>query len=341
MLSQIVKIIPKVGKPELLKVETAFNRSFKRVSKGFGTGLKLAGAFAAFQIAGNLTKKLAEPLDKANEKVKSILDQGRSYTELADQYGTSAGTIRQIEDTARLQGVSQENVRSMMSSFFNSVRSAQQEVRDPRVRPEEYSDNTRALQRYVDREDLGKAFIDFIGDLRAVGRGSIARVDGQAVTNENPIEARRAYERMILGGEQYGSARRFIEADFAQQSKRIGYNPEMVNRAQSNIEGRVNLQNELETRNQAREFIRGGSSVTDDIIKSMENQRQREENRILGDIENYKNIKAMADTLNVINDGMTEIMRELSKFAPTALDYMKQIRDFMVTVTNKVKSWWR
>lgn len=344
MLSQVVKIVPKVGRSDLQKVERNFNRSFKRVSKTFGKGLKIAGALAAFQIGGDLARRLTEPLDKVDEKIKSLLGQGKTYDELADQLGTSTGTIRTIEDTAKLQGVDQDQIRSMMQSFFDSVRTAQQEIRDKNIKESDYSDVTKAMRNYVDRDDLGKAFISFLGDLRSVGRGAIAKdAQGNAILNDNPIEARRYYERMILGGEQYGASRRFIESDFSAQSARLGNTRESAfNRAQENLMKQLSKQNELQTKNERSDFLIAGGRVNGDMIESIEKRRAEQERRVTGDMANYENISAMKETVDSIHKGIDDVVKVLGEHIPSIASTLKNIMTTISTFfKSKIGSWFR
>lgn len=257
MFTEILRVKPVLDQGTAKKMETDLSRRFTRVASKFGKGLKnIIKGNILFMSLGLLTQ-LLNPLEKLEERLKALLGQGSDIRDLADQFDTTPGQMKRLQDVSQNLGLSPDQLKDMMTRFSESLDRARQET----AKKEPLTDSSRIVKNWMDEKDTAEAFFSFVQSLKAA-KGT---------------PARETAEREIFGGIQKGASKRFIDADFAKEFQRLG-TPSIArtNRAVGNTDKLNELDRRMTTRRESNDFVKGAEGLTAKMVSDMNRAAERE-----------------------------------------------------------------
>ena len=195
MLSEILKLIPRIEGGDLNKMERSLSSRFGNVAKKFGGGLKAAitgGGITA--LAVGLIDKVLNPLQQVQEAIEKALQHGDDLSTFAKQFNTTAGNLARLQAFGKASGLDPEGVRLLLGKFQGAVAQA---AANP--------DQTTSVSKFVGRKDTAEAFFEFV----------------QAMQKLTPTQ-QNLVQQEVFGEKQILKASEFLHADFAFLSKKLG-----------------------------------------------------------------------------------------------------------------------
>jgi hypothetical protein len=357
MFNEVLRIKPVLDTGAAKAMELSLSQRFGRVAKRFGGGLKSVIKGSILGISLGLLTKLLDPLEAVTEKIKDIMGQGTDLADMADRFGASPGEVKQLQGVASVFGVKPDELKDMILKFADGIEKARAELQDPFLL--EKSESTTALKSFVGEKNLVKSFEQFLSGLKAQGQGPGSDLffgekertraaerlaHGQTLSPDERadlikqgflrqrtgIETRQANERAVFGENQFGPARRLIEADLPATLKQLGgIDIDKFNAAAQKIEKLAEKQRILEFRGESKDFINASGKLNDGIIKDLEAAKQRDAQRVTDQLDSYKNMKRAADGVAEIS-GLLFTIRD--KVLYPVLGYIKDIADVLVKI---------
>lgn len=139
MMSAILKIKPQLDQAEAKKMERSLFDRFKNIGKTAKKTLKdvVSGGFLGFAVG--LAQSMLSPIEEVENRIKGMLDKAVDLREMAEEFNTSAGKLRAIQNNAALNGLKPEQLKSLMSAF-------RQTVDEPK---KEYSKKSRWMKKLL------------------------------------------------------------------------------------------------------------------------------------------------------------------------------------------------
>lgn len=359
MFTEILKIVPRIDRAALAVMESTLTKRFLRVAGQFGKGLEKVMKGNLLFLSVGFVAQLLNPLEKVHDKIKELLGEGFDIEEIADRFNTAPGTIKRMQAFGQSLGLDPSRLNELMGKFAEAIEKARDELANPTVEP---SRGTQALRQFVDEEDLGKSFFQFIRSLQAQGKDpgtvEINRQTGNPVRPEERdrlerqglierqtgLDIRRAIEKEIFGDVQHGAARKLIESDFARVFERLGLKaghiekpgspdwegndtieigvPNKLDTALENLIKLAEQQRVRSTRNQLNDFIQSSGMITENVVKGVEDADERER---AADRRNLSN----AETLQRASKNLDEITKLLSTVSNKVLEGVGLLATFI------------
>lgn len=156
MLSEILKIIPRLEQKDLDKMSKSLSSRFSKVANSFGKALKkgLALGFAA-----GFINKLINPLQEVKDAIDRTLGKADDVVTNAKQFGSTTENLLKIRALGNVRGLSNENVDMLLTKFQGAVAQATLNPQDPA---------NSAVVNYIGQKDVAKAFYNFITQLQTM-----------------------------------------------------------------------------------------------------------------------------------------------------------------------------
>jgi DNA anti-recombination protein RmuC len=108
VLTEVLKIQPKLDDKELNKMEKSLGSRFARIAKGFGRGLKLASVAA---LGAAVLDKLVNPLNEVKQAIDRTLGKADDIVTNAKQFNTSTEKLAQAQGSWKRSGSDQRKHR--------------------------------------------------------------------------------------------------------------------------------------------------------------------------------------------------------------------------------------
>lgn len=154
MLTEVLKIQPKLDNNELNQMERQLGSRFSRIAKGFGRGLKLASMAA---LGAAVLDKLINPLQEVKAAIDRTLGKADDIVTNAKQFNTTTENLLKVRSLANVRGISDENIDMLMTKFQGAVAAASANPKDPA---------NSSVVNYVGEKDTAVAFYNFITQLQ-------------------------------------------------------------------------------------------------------------------------------------------------------------------------------
>lgn len=158
MLTEVLKIQPKLDNNELNQMERQLGSRFSRIAKGFGRGLKLASMAA---LGAAVLDKLINPLQEVKAAIDRTLGKADDIVTNAKQFNTTTENLLKIRSLANVRGITNENVDMLLTKFQGAVAAASANPNDPA---------NSAVKNYVAEKDTAVAFYNFITQLQKMDK---------------------------------------------------------------------------------------------------------------------------------------------------------------------------
>ena len=190
MISEVLKIIPKLDTSALTRLERSLSSRFGRVAKRFGAGLKsaiLGGGVTA--LALGVIDKLLNPLKETQDAIDKLLGEADNIATYAEEFKTTTGNLYNLTKLADAKGLEADQLYMLIGKFQSAVADA---IKDPSL-------NTPVRNFAVEGADTAQMFFSFIQALKKL-----------------PGADRTVIENQVFGSKQSLKAAEFLNADFNQ-----------------------------------------------------------------------------------------------------------------------------
>lgn len=207
MLSEILKVIPKIDPADAAKMASTLSKSTANVGKTFSRGLKasLSGGFAGW--GTQLLNKILNPVEDIEKRMREIMHEGTSAVESAERFGTTAGELQRAKAGAAQLGVTPERFSQLLESYSKTIETARQELADPTATP---SAGTLAVREFIGEENLLKSFQSFMQAQAAIasgpGRTASFGEDGAVKRHQSGKDSQAQIQQAVFGERLRGSS---------------------------------------------------------------------------------------------------------------------------------------
>lgn len=167
MLTEVLKIQPKLDNNELNQMERSLSSRFGKIAKGFGRGLKLASVAA---LGAAVLDKLINPLQEVKAAIDRTLGKADDIVTNAKQFNTTTENLLKIRSLGNVRGLTNENVDLLLTKFQGAVAQAKADPNDPA---------NSAVKNYVNEKDTAMAFYNFIQQLQKMDKNQQVLVQQQ------------------------------------------------------------------------------------------------------------------------------------------------------------------
>lgn len=307
MLTDILKIIPKMDSSDLKKLEDQLQSRFTKISKKFGKGLMdvLKGGGIA-GLALGLIDKLLNPLKAVQESIDRTLKTSDDLATQANQFNTSSGKLFKLVQIGKSAGLDQEGLFTLITKFQTAVAQAKADPNDQSV---------SAVRNFTNEKDTVANFFNFIQQLQKMDRNSQLLVQQQ-----------------IFGEKQIGKMSEFLNLDFAKQFRATGLDrqsSETFTKAIDKMAKLSDLADILKVKNENKDIIDKSRVINESMIK----QRAKSDALALEkenlQIKSYNDLAAISDTVSkimlIVEQGVGLIGKLINMITP----FINQATDFM------------
>lgn len=158
MLTDVLKIQPKLDNAELNQMEKQLGSRFSKIAKGFGRGLKIASVAA---LGAAVLDKLINPLQEVKAAIDRTLGKADDIVTNAKQFGTSTENLLKVRALGSVRGISSESMDMMLTKFQGAVAQATLNPSDP---------SNSSVRNYIGQKDTAVAFYNFITQLQKMDK---------------------------------------------------------------------------------------------------------------------------------------------------------------------------
>jgi hypothetical protein len=276
------------------KMESSLTQRFSRVAKRFGKGLMQVVKGSVLGISIGLLSKLLNPLEAIEEKIKTLLGQGKDLNELADRLGSSPGDLRRLQDVAASLGVDQSAIADMLNKFATTLETARVETDEGK----ELSLSSQAVKNFANDENIVRSFEEFMKGLNRIG---------------DP-KAREKVEREVFGERLLGSQKKLVGLDVASQARKIGLPSEnRISEAANKIANLGDIQRAKEVGRETLDFVATADELNKKMITDMEKRAAAEQKRERDRMQDSEALGRAANGINEIKESLVTIMSMVSK----------------------------
>lgn len=307
MLTDILKIIPKMDSSDLKKLEDQLQSRFTKISKKFGKGLMdvLKGGGIA-GLALGLIDKLLNPLQAVQESIDRMLKTSDDLATQANQFNTSSGKLFKLVQIGKSAGLDQEGLFTLITKFQTAVAQAKADPNDQSV---------SAVRNFTTDKDAAVNFFNFIQSLQKMDRNQQLLVQQQ-----------------VFGEKQIGRMSEFLNLDFAKQFKATGLDKvssEKFTKANDKLAGLSDLADILKVKNENQDLLNKSAVINESMI------RQRAKSDALAlekenlQIKSYNDLAAISDTVSKIMLIVEQGVGLIGKLINMVTPFINQATDFM------------
>lgn len=209
MLSEILKIQPKLDNKDLNNMEKTLSQRFSRIAKGFGKGLKVASALA---LGAAVIDKLINPLQEVKAAIDRTLGKADDVVTNARQFNTTTENLLKVRALGSVRGVSNENIDLLLTKFQGAVAQASANPDDPA---------NSAVRNYVGEKDTALAFYNFIIQLQKMDANQRTLIQ-QQVFGEKQVLKMAEFLQDTGFQESAASLKKVDFAKAAQAAEKLG-----------------------------------------------------------------------------------------------------------------------
>lgn len=313
----ILKVTPKLSDADAKKAEQQLNGRFNKVAKQYSEDMaksndkiagnfttKMKGAFSKIKVgwlavagvvASAITAITQSPINEADQMLNDILAKFDNISTRAQQWGVDAGRYWLLNQVGTATNVPEGGIDNMLMRIADRLDMART-GEDP------------TLSKYLGERDI----IDVAYKLFQTWR-------------QMPTIERNASMADILGARQANNYAELVNADWNQIAKGL-MDGRTLKEFNQNIDklGMLEGQQAINRARQANvELFRAGGSINETTIESQNRLELLKLNEALDDIARYSilagaeigRIKALAETVDVIQDKIIDIADNVAKLA--------------------------
>ena len=307
MLTDILKIIPKMDSSDLKKLEDQLQSRFTKISKKFGKGLMdvLKGGGIA-GLALGLIDKLLNPLQQVQESMDRMLKTSDDLATQANQFNTSSGKLFKLVQIGKSAGLDQEGLFTLITKFQTAVAQAKADPNDQSV---------SAVRNFTNEKDTVANFFNFIQQLKKMD-----------------TDLQLLVQQQIFGEKQIGKMSEFLNLNFAKQLRETGLDrqsSETFTKAIDKMAKLSDLADILKVKNENKDIIDKSRLINESMIK----QRAKSDALALEkenlQIKSYKDLAAISDTVSKIMLIVEQGVGLIGKLINMVTPFINQATDFI------------
>jgi hypothetical protein len=293
MFTEILKIVPKLDRAELARMELTLSQRFTRVAKKFGKGLVSAvKGGGVLGIALGLVDKLLNPLKEIQEAIDKTLQSADSLVTNAKAFGTTAGKLFKLQQLGLTQGLDSDNLFLLIHKFQTAVAEAKNDPTQP-----------SAVREFTDIPDTADAFFQFIQSLQKMDKNQQLLV-----------------QQSVFGEKQILKMAEFLQSDFGPLSAQLkGADTEKLTKQLTKLEGLEGKQRILEANRNIGDVGNKSRLLNEGILKEQDKQERLNLERENQNISNFKNLavisQASTKMATLVEQGLAEIVKIVDKLA--------------------------
>lgn len=308
MFSEILKIIPKMDKGELEKLEKNMSTRFNKIAKNFGKGLKnifKGGGWVGAAIG--LLNKIMNPLKDIQESMEATLKYSGDIVSNAEQFGTSAGKLSKLSAVAQAKGIDPQTLYTLIGKFQTAVVNAKTDPSAPSV-----------VRNYVGTSDYAEGFFRFIQNLKASDK-----------------DASILAQKDVFGEKQIGKVSNFMNTDFAQllrfMESRGLRSTEYYDKTFRRGDELANLSDQLAAVRDINKNAGIANAMNTGVINQQDRMEKERNQRAIDQVASYKNIAKLAEVSErvegLINDALAKVGELISFLQGPAMKLITAIQD--------------
>lgn len=330
MFSEVLRIKPVLDTATTKQMEQTLSARFARVAQRFGKGLQAVVKGSILGISLGLISKLLNPIEALEEKIKSLLGQGSDIRDIAERFGATGGEVRQLQDVAQTLGVTPDQFKDMLTKYAEAIEKGREELSNPFVAP---SPSTIAVKEFIGEKNIVKSFTDFLSGLKAIGQGPGDRVQlapGQ-FRQRTGAEARTAVEKEVFGQQQFGGARKLIEANLPEIAKKINEpSIEQLNNAVNKTASLADQKRALDVQTQTSDFLNATAKLNEKMITDMAASERLQMERDTKQLQSYDDLRKAANGIEELQG----LLINVSNIAAKGIGYLGELTQFVSGLKN-------
>lgn len=310
MVSEILKIIPKLDGSALAKMERDLGSRLGRVAKKFGS--QIGNLFKGGGIAGAalaLIDKILNPLKEVQEAMDRTLTMSDDLATNAGQFNTTTGKLFKLTQLGKATGLGQDNLFQLMTKFQTAVAQAKANPND---------DSVSSVRNFMDTEDTAEGFFQFIQSLQKMDKNTQVRAQEQ-----------------VFGEKQILKMADFLQSDFPKLFAKIGLDKVSTEKLTLSIEkmaGLNDLADTLTAQRETTDIIKKSGIITESMIVAKHNAEQQAKDRENARIKGYENLQAITQTVDkimtVLEEGLNQLGIFIKWMTPTITRLVEAVEKF-------------
>lgn len=335
MFTEILRIKPVLDASAAKGMEKSLTSRFSSIAKKFGGGLKSALKGSLFGISLGFLNKILNPIEDLEKKIKGLLEQGTELRDLADEFGSNSGRVKQLQDVASSFGVTPEQLKGMLDKFSEAVNTARKEIEDPTAT---ISDTTRAIAPFAQEKDKIQGFTKFLSSLRQTGKGAgqdvffgereqrraaerqasgekLSDSERQQLQQQGLVkhlsgkDLRQSLEEKVFGSAQTGASARLISGNFGERLKQLNEPDVKTLNEKSNKLASLDDQKRFqETVNQTKDFLASSDKITPGVVKSITDAEAKQNAKDVSRIDDFESLRNAATSIEEIKGGLETVV---------------------------------
>lgn len=301
MLSEILKVIPRLSQSDLNAMQKQLQGRFTKVAKGFGKGLmNVIKGGGVLGVITAVLDKILNPLKDVQESIDRVLQSSADVSTQATQFNTSTGKLFKLLQLAKAKGLDQDGLFQLMTKFQTAVANA-------RVNPNDES--TSAVRNFVGEEDTAEGFFGFIRSLQHMDKNTQLLVQQQ-----------------VFGEKQILKMADFLQADFEKLASAIGIDKVSAERYGNSIEKLNNLDNlakNLQIRRETGDVLTKSRIINEGMIRTREASEQMALDKENKRIQSYQDLATLSQTsekiMGLLETGLTMLGKLINVLTPVVV----------------------
>lgn len=362
MFTEILRIKPVLDSASASQMENNLGGRFRRVTTRFGQGLKMAIKGSLLGISLGLLARFLNPLEKMEEKIRKLLDEAKAQKDSAEDFGTSPGKLRAIQDVAGSIGVTPDTLKEMMGKYAGAIEKAREELQDPTAK---LSEGTQALRQFIGEKDMAESFLQFVQSLKTQGNSGKgfdrffgerenrralerqrsgeklsdeerASLKGKGLLKEmSPQEVREMIEKAVFGESQKGQGKRLIDANFAKLFQHQPASVGQLDSAYGRLDKVETIDRNRRINRDTQDLLHQSRVVTPGVVGAINDAQDRRLKQENEDFKNFDSLKRAQESV----DKLTSMFEGVQRLILLSIDGWNDIIQFITDM--KHSRWYR
>lgn len=322
MLSEILKIRPKLDMSDLRKMERALNTRFRRVAKRFGKGIMAVfKAGGAASIVLTLINRFLNPLKEVQDSIERMLKSSDDLATNAQTFETTTGKLFKLSQLAKASGLDQDTLFQILSKY---------QVALGRVRANPNDALAPSIGAYSNDQDLVDSFFRYIQDLRSLDQKDQALV-----------------KSTVFGEDMAIKLNDFMQQDFGKRLKETGldrFTADEITKALNKNASLSDLNDALMVGVETKDIMQKANQINEEMIRANARSRELELSQERQRITAYKDLRQITDTVTMMMTGIEKLVQMLGQLIGQVAPQVQRLVELAQQLINRlpkfnVKSW--
>lgn len=303
MLSEVLKIIPKMDTKDLQAMQNALQSRFTKLTKSFGKGLVnvLKGGGIA-GIALGLIDKLLNPLKEVQDAIDKTLSKNDDIATFAQTFDTTAGKLQKVITLAKGTGLDQDGLFTMITKFQTAVAEARANPNDPA---------NSAVRNFTGQKDTVEGFFGFIQQLSKLTSEQRTLVEKQVFGEKNILKL-ADFVQTIGDPKELAKLIQNTGVDKVTSAK--------LTAAVTKLAGLNDLSQGLEAGREQKDVLTKAGIINESMIRARDKSEQLALQRENQRIQSYNDLAALSQTtekiFTLVDQGVAIIGSLTTKLLP-------------------------